>query len=243
MKAVNWLRKSLRKQDFNPGLLGVFTNPFYIARKGLFISIKSLSHYITGNVLDIGCGRKPYLLLFDYKKYTGLDIENPGHDHTHEAIDIFYDGKKFPFPDEQFDNAICNQVLEHIFEPSEFLTEIKRVLKPDGYLLLTVPFLWDEHEQPNDYARYSSFGLKYLLTSKGFEIIEFKKSVNDIRVIFQLSICYIVKKIDVRNKFLNLIFVFVLASPFNILGEILAFILPKNDDLYLDNIILIKKRR
>ena len=58
---------------------------------------------------------------------------------------------------------LCNQVLEHVFNPDEFLLKINRVLKNDGKLLLTVPFVWDEHEQPFDYARYSSFGLKALI--------------------------------------------------------------------------------
>ena len=51
---------------------------------------------------------------------------------------------------------------------------------------MTVPFVWDEHEQPYDYARYSSFGLKHILNENGFEVIEQRKSNNGIEVIFQL---------------------------------------------------------
>ena len=58
---------------------------------------------------------------------------------------------------------MCNQVLEHVFNPDDFVREIARVLKPGGALLLTVPFVWNEHEQPYDYARYSSFGLRAFL--------------------------------------------------------------------------------
>jgi SAM-dependent methyltransferase len=66
-------------------------------------------------------------------------------------------------------------VLEHVFNPDDFLNEVNRVLKPSGKLLLTVPFVWDEHEQPYDYARYSSFGLRSLLEKHGFSIVKHEK--------------------------------------------------------------------
>jgi len=37
---------------------------------------------------------------------------------------------------------------------------------------MTAPFVWDEHSQPYNYARYSSFGLKFILEKHGFEILE-----------------------------------------------------------------------
>ena len=70
---------------------------------------------------------------------------------------------------------LCNQVLEHVFNPQEFLGELGRVLARGGRLLLTVPFVWDEHEQPFDYARYSSFGLKALLEQHGFRVLQHRK--------------------------------------------------------------------
>jgi len=106
---------------------------------------------------------------------------------------------------------------------------------------MTVPFVWDEHGQPFDYARYSSFGIKAILLKHNFEIVEQKKSINDIRVIFQLLNCYIYKKTVTKNHYLNFIIMLVLICPFNILGELLSKILPENDELYLDNIIVAKK--
>ena len=64
--------------------------------------------------------------------------------------DRSYDGKTFPFSDGEFDAVLTSEVLEHVFNPDEFLSEINRVLRDDGVLLLTVPFVWDEHEQPFD---------------------------------------------------------------------------------------------
>jgi SAM-dependent methyltransferase len=153
-------------------------------------------------------------------------------------VDHYYDGKVFPFNDGEFDAALTSEVLEHVFNPDEFLSEITRVLRDGGVLLLTVPFVWDEHEQPFDYARYSSFGLRHLLESRGFEIIEHRKSMNDIRVIFQLVNAYLYKKIVTGSWRLNLLLTIILMAPCNVLGELFAKILPNNSDLYLDNIIL-----
>jgi SAM-dependent methyltransferase len=240
---IDKLRRWKRKQEFNPDILGLFINPFYFARQGLYKNISKYAPAMSGKVLDVGCGQKPYEHLFKTTSYTGMDIEQSGHSHEQENIDVFYDGKTFPFENESFDNIITNQVFEHVFNPTEFLSEIHRVLKPEGNLLLTVPFVWDEHEQPYDFARYSSFGIRHVLEAHGFQIISLTKSVNDSRVVFQLWILFIYKKVITQNRWLNKIIIFFLISPVTIAGLIIAKILPSNADLYLDNIVLAKKVR
>lgn len=235
------IKHYLRKQVFYPDILGVFVNPFFFARRGLAKEMRAVSHQITGRILDVGCGSKPYKPLFTFTEYIGVDIENPGHDHSQEDVDVYYDGKHLPFEDGSFDALISNQVFEHVFNPPEFLAELNRVLKPGGNLLLTVPFVWDEHEQPNDFARYSSFGLQHVLKNAGFEIVSITKSVDDFRVIFQLIILFIYKKTVTRNNLVNRFLVLLLISPWNILGSLVSFLLPSNKDLYLDNIILARK--
>jgi SAM-dependent methyltransferase len=237
------LKALFKKQTFNPGVIGFFTNPFFFARRSLYDNIVKLAPHIKGETLDVGCGQKPYKHLFQSTKYIGIEVQQEGHDHTNEDVDVFYDGKRIPFDDNHFDSAITSQVLEHVFEPDAFLTEICRVLKPEGRLLLTVPFVWDEHEQPYDYARYSSFGLKYLLEKNGFQVVTHIKSLNDTRVIFQLINGYIFKKtIYLRsNPKVSLVVSIFLNAWVNVLGLVFGFILPKNNDLYLDNIILVKK--
>lgn len=237
------LSKLIKKNDFQPGIIGIFFNPFYLTRRALFVHIKSLSHHISKKTLDVGCGRKPYQHLFHTTSYIGLEYDTPQNRQSKNA-DFFYDGKNFPFLDAEFDSIICNEVLEHVFNPDEFLSEIIRVLKPQGKMLMTVPFVWDEHEQPYDYARYSSFGLKHLLEKNGFEILEQKKSGNDLSVVFQLINGYIYKKIvgkSIRPNRIKRLIIRLLCSVFNILGIIAKALLPKNDDLYLDNIIIARK--
>lgn len=234
--------KRIEHEQYFPGLLALFVNPFFHARRGLERNIRQLSHHVIGKTLDVGCGRKPYRGSFGLvTEYVGLEYDSEVS-RQHSMADVFYDGKKFPFADSSFDSIVCNEVLEHVFNPKDFLGEIYRVLKPGGRVLLTVPFVWDEHEQPLDYARYSCFGLRHLLTCAHLEIVEHRKSVNDIAVIFQLINAYFVKVIYSRKKSrVSLAFVMLLTAPFNILGAFLSILLPVNDDLYLDNVVVVKK--
>jgi SAM-dependent methyltransferase len=232
------IKERVEKEYFNPGILGIIINPFYIARRGLITNIKELGKEISGKTLDVGCGTKPYKNYFSSADYIGLEIEDTPHKET--KADIFYKGDKFPFNDKEFDSVVTNQVFEHVFNPDAFMKEINRVLKPEGKLLITVPFVWDEHEQPYDFARYSSFGLKSVLESHGFKILVSKKSVPDIKVIFQLLNGYIYKK-TVRSKILRQILTILVMFPVNVLALIVSKILPGNEDLYLDNIILARK--
>jgi SAM-dependent methyltransferase len=238
------MRKFIRsiwfRASFSPGLLGLFVNPFYFARKDLAKHIAELGGCITGRTLDIGCGCKHYEQLCASNEYIGIEIDTEENRKSKKA-DYFYDGIKLPFEDGSFDSVLTSQVFEHVFNPDGFLHESCRVLKPGGLMLITAPFVWDEHEQPYDYARYSSFGMRALLESHGYEIVEFRKSVEDIRVVFQLLNCYIQKKTATRSRLVNLFFVLILIAPWNILGELLYRIMPRNSDLYLNNIVLAKK--
>ena len=78
--------------------------------------------------------------------------------------------------------------------------------------LMTVPFVWDEHEQPYDYARYSSFGLKHILSENGFEVIKHLKSNNGLEVIFQLINAYIFKVTLTKSVYINLLSWLVMVS-------------------------------
>jgi SAM-dependent methyltransferase len=235
------VKEILRKNEFNPGLIGLITNPFFIARKGLSAAIKEFSNEINGRILDVGCGTKPYEKFFSFTEYVGLEYDT-GIDQDKKTADYYYSGDTFPFDDKSFDSAICNQVLEHVFNSGVFLSEINRILKPSGKLLLTVPFVWDEHEQPYDFARYSSFGLNHILSEKGFKVYHQKKTVPDFRTIIQLANAYfykITRGIPVLKQIVQILLIF----PVTLAGIIISLILPQNKDLYLDNVLLCEKVR
>ncbi len=214
-------------------------NPFWIARRGLWNAIESQSYFLNGRLLDVGCGMKPYRELFNVDSYIGLEYDNPTARNLGVA-DIFYEGKEFPFINGEFDSILCNQVLEHVFNPNTFLSEISRILKPKGTLLLTIPFVWDEHEQPHDYARYTSFGLSHLLQKHGFEVLIQKKLCNDISILFQLLNTMIFKCVP-KNRLIQIVVTIFPISLISVLGYIFGLILPKNNDLYLDQLVIAKK--
>jgi SAM-dependent methyltransferase len=238
---MSWLCAWWRRQRFNPGLLGWVANPFYFVRRGLWREVGELAGALTGDVLDVGCGRKPYRELVPAVRYVGLDIDTPTT-RSLGAADLFYDGGKFPFADATFDGVFCSQVFEHVFTPKDFLGEIHRILRPGGQLLLTVPFVWDEHEQPRDFARYSSFGLKALLERAGFEVVAQRKSCADARAIAQLASAWLFKVTRTRHRPLNLLAQLAFMAPTNLLGIFAGVLSPQNEDFYLDNVVLARKR-
>lgn len=243
MMRLNWLKKIYIKESFNPRIIGLFINPFFLARKELYKSIKNLSNNLNGGILvDVGCGSKPYKNLFKVQKYIGLDINQSGHTHTFEEIDIFYDGKSMPFEVNSVDSILCNQVFEHVFNPTEFLGEIHRILKPGGFLLLSAPFLWDEHEKPYDYARYSSFALTHLLEKNNFEIVKSIKTNANFGIVFQIINIILFKYFKTKNLYINLLIHIILLSPFNVLGYLFSVFPNKDKDIYLDNVLLAKKK-
>jgi len=234
------LRTYYRKQQFNPGLVGLFVNPFFLARRSLWHCMRERASQLRGQLLDVGCGTKPYRSLFEVDEYVGLDVDNEAS-RRHAIADVLYDGRTFPFESGRFDAVLCNQVLEHVFDPDAFIGEMRRVLAPGGRLLLTVPFVWDEHEQPWDYARYSSFGLRALLERHGFRVLQQDKLLADASMLFQLCNAYLFKVTRTRWTAMNLALNAVLAAPVSVLGWLAGRVLPDNPDLFLDQVVVAEK--
>lgn len=124
------------------------------------------------SLIDVGCGEKPYLNIYSpfVEKSVGVDVNYTLHKEN--KADVFFDGKKIPFEDNSFDIVICTEVLEHVQEPKEFVAELKRVVKPNGYIVLTVPFSQGLHEVPYDYYRYTQFSLEYMALNQQLKIEE-----------------------------------------------------------------------
>ena len=237
---IERLRRAYYAEQYHPGVLGLFINPFFLARRSLWGAIASFAGHLHGPLLDVGCGSKPYRSLFAVESYVGLDIDSEVA-RLRGVADAFYDGNRFPFPDAQYQSVLCNQVLEHVFQPEAFVQEIWRVLQPGGKLLLTIPFVWDEHEQPHDFARYSSFGLRALLERNGLRVLEQRKLLDDFSVLVQLAIAYFFKVSRSRSRLLNLVVCVVFFAPLSLLGLLLGRVLPRNPDLFLDQLVIAEK--
>jgi predicted SAM-dependent methyltransferase len=138
-------------------------------------------HRSEGKTLDVGCGSALYGDLFPHR--ITLDIEQ----RKNVAVDVIGDAHNLSlFPQESFDVVLCTEVLEHLHTPAQAIAEFHRVLKPGGTLLLTTRFVFPLHDTPNDYYRYTKYGLEYLLRDfEDVEITEETSTIETIAVLFQ----------------------------------------------------------
>ncbi|MEQ6341789.1 MAG: methyltransferase domain-containing protein [Gammaproteobacteria bacterium] len=130
--------------------------------------------YISGRIIDIGCGTKPYAELLKSYVTEHVGVDHEGTFHSKDNVDLFGTAYVIPAEDSSFDSALCSAVLEHLEEPEQALRECYRVLKPGGVAIYSVPFIWHLHEEPRDFYRFSKYGLDYLFKKVGFEVVEIK---------------------------------------------------------------------
>ena len=120
-----------------------------------------------GTLLDFGAGGQPYRELFETKvvRYVAADVcPMPGR-----ALDVTLEvDKPVPLADGAVNTILSSQTLEHVSDPNFYLQECRRLLAPDGFLILTVPMQWRHHETPHDYLRFTRFGITALLQRAGF---------------------------------------------------------------------------
>jgi SAM-dependent methyltransferase len=122
-------------------------------------------------VADVGAGDAPYRELFDHAEYVTVDWEMSPHEGASKA-DVVASAESVPLPDASFDAVVLTQVLQHVPEPARVVAEQHRILRPGGRLLVTAPLVWELHEMPHDYFRYTEPGLRSLLRRTGFEQVE-----------------------------------------------------------------------
>jgi SAM-dependent methyltransferase len=141
----------------------------------------------TGAVLDVGCGEQPYRsLLKRAGSYQGLDIAEADERFGYGRPDTLYvTGYPWPIPDRSIDLALCTEVLEHVLEPAELLTEVERCLRPGGRLLMTVPFAARWHFVPFDYWRFTPSAITHLLREAGFVNVRIYSRGNPVTVAAQ----------------------------------------------------------
>jgi SAM-dependent methyltransferase len=111
------------------------------------------------DVLDVYCGTRPYEDLFPADaKVLGLDVDRPGYGYG--VADVVTD-EFLPFADRSFDVVMCTQAFHYIIEPQSAIAEIRRVLRPGGAVLITVPVVW-EYDRENPEHHYTEPLLRHL---------------------------------------------------------------------------------
>jgi SAM-dependent methyltransferase len=119
-------------------------------------------------VLDAGAGEAPYRRWFAHCRYRAVDRAVGDPTWSYAGLDVIAALERLPFGDGVFDAVLCTQALEHLEFPRQSALELFRVLRAGGTLFLTVPMAQPEHQVPHDFFRYTSFGLRSILSRAGF---------------------------------------------------------------------------
>lgn len=92
-----------------------------------------------------------------------------------EATSLVCDAQMLPFFTATFDVLVAFELMEHIPDTSRFLEEASRVVKPGGYVVVSVPFLFGVHDH-QDFYRFTEQGLERVLAAHGLPVITILKS-------------------------------------------------------------------
>lgn len=133
-----------------------------------------IRRHAKGLLADVGCGDVPY-----YHFYKDLVSDNICVDWANTSFETSFldhyadlnSGLDF-LQTGTFDTVLCTDVLEHIHRPEVLFSEMTRILKPGGHLILTVPFLYWVHDNPHDYHRYTHFKLREFCSHNKMEVVE-----------------------------------------------------------------------
>jgi SAM-dependent methyltransferase len=135
-------------------------------------AMKEVVNYAKGELLDVGCGESPFCPLFlqTTNSYVKTDVLT-----SSGKPDLYSEISALPFKDNSFDTILCTQVLEHVYDPFCAISEMKRLLRSRGVIIIGTPLIYWIHEAPVDYLRYTKYFYQKVAKKYGFEIIFLKE--------------------------------------------------------------------
>lgn len=163
MLFLSVLRK-IRTALFRPGIL---RGPGKVSRARRHSNrwLRQHCRTIEGDVLSIGSGTDADGEGNYYSDYFVKASSYTTSDFSHDfGCDLTLDVRSMPqIKDESYDCVFCSGVLEHVDDVTDGLNEITRILKVGGTLLLGLPFRQAIHMAPNDYWRFTEYGIRHML--------------------------------------------------------------------------------
>ncbi|MEX2012773.1 MAG: methyltransferase domain-containing protein [Candidatus Levyibacteriota bacterium] len=194
-------------------------------------------------ILDAGAGECYYQRYCDHLKYTSQDfgkydgkgdragIQTGTRDSS--GIDIVSDIVDIPVKSASFDAVLCVEVFEHIPRPLDALSELSRVLKKGGTLILTAPFTSLTHYSPfYFYSGFSENFYKENLPMHGFKIKQVYSYGNYFDgVSLELARTPLVIFREDKLLFLILFLLFPLLLPAYVTLRVFSHLFPKTSSL------------
>lgn len=219
------------------------TNQHYIVTYFIKNDIQNaIEGYAKGSLLDIGCGNKPYSILFNNRvtHYVGCDIVQS----SANVVDYLCPANQLCFSDNSFDTVFSTQVLEHVADCSGMIKEAFRVLKTGGHAIFTAPFAWELHEEPYDFFRFSKHGLRDIFEKNGFEVLQIKANGGKWSALLQLTlnVLFSTRRYNtIRSRLIKLVFIhlrfIILYNKFSIWLDRRFF-----DDIFTLNYLIVAKK-
>lgn len=163
-------------------------------------NFKISRNYITNKVvLDIGCwtGQFEKLAKNITKRIVGIDTNNKAIQIAQKTIPNVQfkigNALNIKFPKNSFDTVLLLEVIEHLPKNSEklVLKEIKKILKPNGYLILSTPnknllsILLDPAFLLENHRHYSLSEITKILNTNGFKVINSYKTGGIMRLLWE----------------------------------------------------------
>jgi SAM-dependent methyltransferase len=212
-------------QRFLGFLKGTIFHPQWMTDRFHAQSKKSLGKLRNAVMLDIGSGNAGYLGLI-HSSNTLYTLDYPATNQNYQVRpNIFSDARSLPVADAKVDVVLIFEVLEHVAEVEKVINEIRRVLRPDGELYLSVPFIYPIHDAPNDYWRFTIFGLTQILKNGGFEVARLIVHGNTLVTglqMFNLGLLEICRDVYQKHKMRGL-FAGFLVYPITLVTNLLAW--------------------
>ena len=146
------------------------THPEFLVYRSLLSDLKKASAYAHGPLLDLGCGTKPYEIMFapHVCEHVGCDVVQS----SEHRVDVICQANELAFEDATFDTILSTQVIEHVADHGGLISEAYRLLRKNGVFIVSGPMYWPLHEEPYDFFRFTEHGFRFLLESAGFSVVE-----------------------------------------------------------------------
>ncbi|OHA42092.1 MAG: hypothetical protein A3H68_03245 [Candidatus Taylorbacteria bacterium RIFCSPLOWO2_02_FULL_46_40] len=136
-------------------------------------------------VADVGAGQSHFISILKRFNLVSLDF------YPYPLVDVVCNFQQsLPLRSGVSDVVVLSNVLEHLENPPRLLKECQRVLKNDGLLIGSVPFLNGIHQRPYDFCRYTEYALEKMLTEANFKQIKIVPVLNFYALIYTMIAHY-----------------------------------------------------
>lgn len=147
----------------NPPARYGFWNNNYVTYRRLWLDtlLSAFAHEMRGVVFDLGgkhANKRGTFVSPEWQastwQYVNLDLST----HPHINADVI----RVPVQSNKVDCIICTEVLEHLPNPQSCVDEMRRLLREEGLVFASVPFIYPIHADPFDFQRFTEDGLRHL---------------------------------------------------------------------------------